>query len=243
MLIQNTRFNLFFHKIRNIRKNIFELEDILSDFVKPFTLLPIPDEAMPEIPRISAISKFGHSRLDLAMTNAQLTTNYDDNFNKNWNDCSKYLQKRTDEIYKTLNSFIGENFLFSGLTTEIVFNDLKQEPIALIKNNFFKFKSNIEPFDLNCKITFVIDGTYYVNINFSNFRIGEGIEQYQEIPLEVIEKKHIVGLILEVNDRYKFNYNKNYLSTFKNVERIIEITDDILNNKIDKIINEGVFEI
>ena len=48
--------------------------------MSPFNLMPIPNEAPPEFPRITATSKNGHSQLMVSGNNVQVTTMFDSHF-------------------------------------------------------------------------------------------------------------------------------------------------------------------
>lgn len=243
MQIKNARYNMVYPKISNLRRKAFDIEEQLKDYFHQITLIPIPDDAPEEIPRISTTSHHGHSQLNISLSNAQLATNYDEAYESDWSECLSYLRDRTNKVYATLENYIDHGYLFSGLTTEIIFNNESQgDPIELIKDKFLKLQSNLSPHDIEHKITFVIEERYYVNITFKNLRIYQGMT----IPTSGIQKQqkdHHLLCILDVNDRYGFNYKENYTSSKKETEAIFEITESILRDKLKKMITEGVFDI
>ena len=65
MKIRTGSFNIVFPNVLDMRENLFNLEKVFSNFMSPFNLMPIPNEAPPEFPRITATSKNGHSQLIL----------------------------------------------------------------------------------------------------------------------------------------------------------------------------------
>ena len=81
MIIDNICFSLSFERIENFRQKIFDIEKKLGNhFITPLNVLPIPDDAPPEIPRIIARSKQNHTELIVSSNNyirySFLLTNY-----------------------------------------------------------------------------------------------------------------------------------------------------------------------
>lgn len=243
MLIRNTRFNLVFPKVDHLRRKAFEIEERLAHYFSPITLVPIPDEAPEEIPRISTSSHNGHSNLNISLNNAQLFTSYDEKYQDNWKECLDYLVERVNEVSGVIDSYVEGNFLFSGLTTEIVIN-VGEDPINLIKSQFLNLKSNVEPHDINYKITFVIEEKYYVNITINNLRVYEGLVGDGPIQLSSLkEKEHTLGLTIDINDRYAHNFNPKHTSSIHEIKKIFDLTDKVISQSISKILSEGVFEL
>jgi len=244
MIIQNTNFNIFYPKIPNLRRKVVDYEEKFTTFFLPFKILPIPDDAPEEIPRIMMSTINGHSSLNLSLTGAAFTTNYDEKFNYDWEKCLGYLNDRIIKVYDILDTLKQDRFLFSGLLTQIFINEFTENPVDLIQNKILKLNSKTTPFDVDCKITFVYEKNYYININVSNVRFFEGL-----IPCGVTtsgtlqEKANTVGITIDINDRYGFNYDKDYTSDYAKIQKILEITTDIINNKLNKLITEGVFDL
>lgn len=243
MLIKNTRYNIVYPRISNLRRKAFEIEDQLKDYFHQVTLIPVPDDAPEEIPRISTTSHNGHSQLNISLSNTQLVTNYDEFFEGKWEKCLEYVEDRVNTLYSTLGNFINEGYLFSGLTTEIIFDSIGDgDPIEIIKNKFINLKSNISPHEIEQKITFVIEDEYYVNITFKNLRVYEGLN-YQGPGMLKNEKAHYLVCILDINDRHGFNYKDGYTSNIRNARKIIQLTRTILKEKLNTMITEGVFDV
>jgi len=245
MIIQNTNFSILYPRINNLRRKFVEHEDKLSEYFLPYNILPIPDDAPEEIPRIIMATKNGHSNLQISLNAMMLNTNYDNVFQNNWDACLDYLKKRVNNIYEILQDTLKQDkFLFTGLTTQMIFDNINENPIKLINDRLLNIKVSKEPFDLNCKLTFVYEENYYINITFMNMRFYEGTVALGNDSLAKLkEKAHNLGIILDVNDRYGFNYKEGYTSNYSKVENVFEITTDIIKNKIDKFIKEGVFEL
>lgn len=240
VIIKNTRFNIMYPKVNDLRRKAFEIEDALQDYFLPVTLIPIPDDAPEEIPRISTTSKSGHSQLTISLNNTQLVTNYDNDFGRDWSKSLDYTYDRINNVCSSLENYVGKKYLFSGLTTEIIFDSIS-EPIQLLRNNFLKLKTNTTPHEIEQKTTFILNDYYYVNITFKNLIIFEnnskhGFGRFKE------QKEQFLGCILDINDRHGFNSSDDYTSNYKNIDEIINITRSMLEGKLIKMIEERVFE-
>lgn len=245
MLIQNTQFNVIYPKISDLRKRVFVLEDkIGSKFVTPFNLMAIPDEAPAEIPRITATSPNGHTTLQISMVNALLNTRFDNNFSGDWKKCVEYVSLRANDLYDSFGTIVANKFLFSGLTTEVLFEDIDHNPVDLIMKNLMSVKSKSKPYDLQGKITLVVDDNFYVNISFTNVRYMEGIISAPDIPGKYLkETKHAIGVVVDINDRYGYNYNIDYVSPPNVLKKIVTIHNEILSEKLESFIREGIIDI
>lgn len=244
MIIKNTNFCIIYPKIQSLRRKIVESEDKLSSFFLPSNILPIPDDAPEEIPRISMATKNGHSTLNLSLTASSLVTNYDKEFSNSWEKCEVYLKERVNNVYNILDTLKQDKFLFNGLSTQILFDDIQGDPVTMIKEKLLNLKTNANPYDLSCKITFIYESNYYINVTFENIRLYEGLLSSANASISSLEEKaHLMSITLDVNDRYSYNYNNDYSSDYSKVIKIFDITTDIINNKLGKLISEGVFEL
>jgi len=237
MDIVQTTITLFYPTVSQIGRKIFKFEDMLSKYYGPFQLLPVPEEAPEEIPRITAVSRNGHSQLIIAPSKLLFVTQYDDNFNRNWEKCLEYLNSGIDRLINILSDEISY-YSFSGLTTQLMFDNYDQPLDALSK--FINLKSKPDPFDINIKLTFAIKDIHYANIAISNTR---SINPNELEPGCLINTNQRLGIILDVNDRYGFNFIKGYKSDAKALKNNIDITNEIVVNKLSMLIEEGVIEL
>lgn len=54
---------------------------------------------------------------------------------------------------------------------------------------------------------------------------------------------HVIGVNLDINDRYAFNYNSGYMSNENQIDEIFKLANSMLNDKIVKFVKEGVLEL
>ena len=246
MIIQNATYNIIYPQTKNIRKEIFSLEKNLEGlFIEPFSLIPVPEDAPPEIPRIQATSKSGHSVLSISGNNAQISVSYDENYYRNIELCLEYLRVRAFKTFEAIKSSTNNEYLFSGLTINVIFDELKEiDPIELISNTFYNVKNGVKPFDINNRATYILNDRYYVNITCENVRSYEGMMMSELNTLanaKLVE--HSIGVTLDINDRYAFNYKNGYKSNIAELNEILNISSCILKEKIYKYIIEGVFDL
>lgn len=244
MRIQSATYNIVYPECRNIRREVFTLEDKLDSlFVKPFSLIPIPDDAPAELPRIQATSNVGNSLLSISLNSAQLNIEYN-NIEYNNNDFLEDIRKCMYKVFDAISNSTNNKYLFSGLTLNIVVDDLNTNPVDVLLNNFGQSNNNIKPFDITNKVAYVYNDQYYINIECSNFRKYRSPSSISINPFANAEEvAHLMLVTLDINDRYAFNYKDGYLSSSDEVENIINLTSSILSTKIERYIKEGVFEL
>lgn len=244
LIIQNAIFSIIYPRINELRRKIFYLEDKLQDeFTKPFALTAIPDEAEPEIPRIAATSKFGHSNLTVALNTTQFIVQYDENYNRDINKCLSYIDKHIKKIYSVITEILDNQIFFSGLTVNLLIDELEgEDAIDTIIRNFCNSKFTTRPYDISNRVSFVISDKYYINISFSNVRLYKGIKGL-EVTSNLKDASNCISVNIDINDRYAFNCNNTYRSEINEVDSILELTKEMLNEKVERFIKEGEIEL
>jgi len=241
MEVINSNFNIFFSPILNLRESIFNLENELASFFpKPFGLIPLPNEAPLEIPRITATSHHGYSNLNISLNSAQFSTKFDENFSNDWNKCSDYIYQHVSKIYSILKARFNDKPLYCGLTINFLHKIDSSNAIDLMINNFIKNKSSIRPYDIVNKNTYVIEDNYYLNLQIQNQRL-EKDQNFFIGHLSDFEKLNLLAVSLDINDRYGFNYIPGYFSGFNKIDRIFQLTNEYVIKKLENFIIEGEF--
>ena len=241
MNVVDSNFNIIFPPLYNIREDIFKLEIELSEFFpKPFNLIPLPNEAPVEIPRITATSHHGFSSLNISLNSAQFSTNYSDDFSSNWPKCLSYILSHVKKIYSILKPRFNDRPSYCGLTVN--FNYEVDDALSLLQKNFITATSTLKPYDLQLKQTFVIDERYYINFQIQNQRLYKN-QMAQIGNMAACENHNLIGISLDVNDRYQFNYSPGYHSGADQIESVFSLTDRIVSNSLDRFVQEGVFKI
>lgn len=246
MIIQNCSFTVHFPQNVTIRENIFNLEKHFPDFQKPFTLVPLPAEAPIEIPRIIASSNGGHSQLLLTGSNLQLTTSFDSNFNNDIEKCFEYVKGKCASIISSLPIIGAEiegnpKFYFSGISASFLFTaeDGIGCPIDYISSKFLKCTSNLDKDEVQFRIAYILAQKYYVNILVQNYREFSNGPDERGSFVNLTPKKEGLQINIDINDRFAFNHEKDYLSTNETAEKIVALAEQFAKQYIKHFVEEG----
>ncbi len=242
IIIENAQFSIFFERDTSIRKKVFSFEDVFcSKYIKPFQLLQVPDEAPQEIPRIQAKSINGHSQIIISQSNLSINTNFDNGWEKDWNKCREYLKNNIELTYTSLNKAGFSVFLYTGLIINLFVKFDNQSQVIEHLNGIFLKKDNTKDlYDINLKFTYKMADKYYINYNFSNstkYSQKGIIPRFSPVYLDVLA--HGLSVNIDVNDRFSFNFMKDYLSNVNEGVILLDILNNIMNNQISDIIQKG----
>ncbi|MCL4417654.1 MAG: hypothetical protein M1365_13355 [Actinobacteria bacterium] len=120
----------------------------------------------------------------------------------------------------------------------------EDDPVKLLLNKFLNLKSFSKPFDVEMKLTFTVEDVYYINLTFSNQRTYDGISAPDNFtPAYLSLQGESVGVLVDINDRYGFNYIKGYKSNLEKQKHLFELTTTVLKEKLPEIIEKGEFHL
>lgn len=243
MIIKQTNLNLVYPRIMGYRKKFANSEEVLQRYFLPSTILPIPDQVQNEVPRIIAQTKNGHSVLNIALTVSSFTTNYNGSFVSDWNKCKDYLAQRCSDIYSIIDNMTENNNTFVGLITNVEIDDLDGTGLEVLKKSLFgeKVIKMGELYDLSCKLTYIYKKQYYINITLQNLREFSAQQYSNGRTCITGERKHTVSASIDINDRYAANNNINYKSKKEAFDEILNITSNIIDNKLENLVRKGEF--
>ena len=157
----------------------------------------IPIEIPSEVPRIMAISRFGHSSLYISETELRLNTAFDQAYCENLSTCWLYLKERIDKINALTKSISDGRILFGGIISDFVEEDIKN-PVAFIRENYITNGVHEDIYDILARMTYVKSNRYYINVALSNLRAGQD---------------EALGISVDVNNRYEYNIGKGAKNT------------------------------
>jgi hypothetical protein len=222
----------------SIRESIFTLESRLSeDFPKPFILVPLPNEAPMEFPRISATSHHGFSTLNISLNNFQLITNFSNDYSADWKKCKEYVENHVYKLIDIVQPIFRQKPYYCGFTVNLL-REMDGDAVETLKKNFVSPNVNGRIYDYFNRFTFLKD-KFYINIQLQNQRIQPNQVLLPGM-LKQNEQKNVIGIVLDINDRYEFNYNPGYTTNPDSIRSILDLTDDIIRNKLEKFVEEGV---
>lgn len=246
MKIRSCSYNIFFPAFKNLRELFFEFEKELTDFMSPFELLPIPNDAPVEIPRIRAFSKSGHSSLLMTAQNAVITVNFDAEYWDNIDKCFNYIENKKNSLIAAYDSILlpksRMNIFFSGLTSQIEFDesDIGTDPVSFINNNFVKIKSKQQLEDIFIKFTHIFNESFYINMEIQNIRFFSGTQFGSLMSVAGMrQQSHTIYVNLDVNDRYSYNLHPGYVTDKDKIKRIFTLSKRVVSRKLRNIVMEG----
>lgn len=243
MLLQETSISLQYKKIDNLKRTYFINENVLKEQFNEATVLPIPDDAPFDIPRIIVKSKNEHSQLNITPVNATLQITYNDGFEKDWNSCKQYILEKMNCVFDFLNILTNNKYEYIGIVSTILMDEYKGDTTRLLSNNLLNGNMKRDIYDLNIKYTFTEEEKYFVNIVLQNARLyRDGIEQNNAGALcQENQLSEMVGVIVDINDRYGFNNNIDYKSDRTMLECLVEKLSNILEDKLNLLVKQGVY--
>ena len=245
MIIKQTNLNIVYPKINDYRKKFVLGEEILKDYFLEATILPVPEQVQEDVPRIMVQSQNGHSVLSIALNVTSFGTNYDEEYSLDWKQCSKYLKERSYSVYGIVDILTNNNNIFVGLIANVEIDDFAEDGIDVIKKSLLvsgdeKFG---EIYDLGMKLTYVYEERYYVNITIENIREFDIEQSDAGKSYFGEEKRHSIGVTIDINDRYAANHNATYVSGRDAFNDILNVADKIIGEKLITLLREGTFEL
>lgn len=242
MIVQNSAVNIMFTRCENIKKQYILNEEVLKEKFNEANILPIPNDAPTEIPRILVKTKGEHSQLSIAPEATNFQTVYTDEYTDDWKLCEEYIKSRIDDVFRLIDTFAAEKYKYIGIVTNLIWDDIKEDGNKKLFNNLFGKMPVDNLDDLVVKYTYIEDERYYVNITLQSVRVYDDSNDneagnYADDRL----KGHTVGVTLDVNDRYLFNKQKGYTSNKHSFEKLLDLTTKIIDNKLKNLVEKGAY--
>ena len=217
-------------------------EEIIKERFNEASILPIPDEAPSEIPRVIVKTKGEHSQLSIAPGAVNFQTEYSDDYTQNWELCEEYIKSRIENIFKLTDKFAAEQYNYIGIVTNLIWDNVSKDGNKILFNNLFGIPSADNLDDLVVKYTYIEKEKYYANITLQSARIykNSNVNEAGSFVEDNLEA-HTIGITLDINDRYAFNMQKGYLSNKTNFDELLNLTTDIINSKLKNLVEKGAY--
>lgn len=243
MLIQGTSISVTYKRIDGIKKAYYNNEELLRDFFNEATVLPVPDDAPVEIPRIIIKTLHEHAQLNISPVAATFEVHYNDGFEKDWNVCAQYIIERMVKVFEFLNILTSNNYEYIGVVSNIIYDEVATEGARKITETLLNSEKISDIHDVNIKYTFVENDNMFVNIMLQNARLfkqGLMIDKAGALCADN-QISESIGAIIDINDRYGFNSNPNYKSDSNMLEILLNSMSNIINNKLHILIERGEY--
>lgn len=218
MKINNIIVTFWFNKVIDIKNKLDIFESELKEYFHGINSIGVPADINPDYPRMTAISDGGHTKLNISMINLQLITNFDNNFNSDYDKCFNYIEQRATKILETLSTKLNFNILYSAIMAVCEVDN--ENPVKLIKENLFSNRLTSNYCEAGLKISEIINNKFYRNIAINSTKqltITKKIEPgKQEIIIPLISlaeakvDKESIIINYEINDKYSFDSNVEY---------------------------------
>lgn len=246
MKVENIMCSLFFQRIEAPRSKIDKLEssNLSKYFIVPFNPQPIPNDAPPVLPRITATSLNGDYELMMSQVNVQLTRKKAADLDEEFDNILEEVKSMLEEIYNSISQIYEKELLYFGINCLVNIDD--DEPIKTLQNKYLKNISN-NIAEMNLRYSTVEKDKYYTNIVLSNtteyqMQVPLTKEQSQLIVLDTLstsqfnEVKKIIQMNVDINDKYSFNKDCNYRTTNDEIKNIINEIKTTLRTKINDVL-------
>lgn len=243
MLIQGTSISVTYKKIEGIKRAYYNNEEILKDYFNEATVLPIPDDAPTEIPRIIVKTLHEHAQLNISPVATTFEIHYNDGFERNWGACADYIQKRMKKVFEFLNILTNNDYEYIGVVCNVIFDKIQNDGARVLSLNLLNTKNIKDIYDVNIRYTFVESDSIFVNIMLENARMFKPDIDTEQPGALVAENQtaESIGAIIDVNDRYGFNSNLEYKSDSSKLQVILDSMTNIINNKLENLIEKGEY--
>lgn len=242
MIIQDSTITIKFARVENLKRLYFKNEDALREAFNEATVLPIPDDAPSEIPRIILKSKNEYTQLNISSDTISMQTVYDESYRKNWTLCEKYINDKIKYLFDFADSLTNGNYNYVGIVISIIEDEINKNATEILTSNLLSKKSQTSPYDLNIKYTFLEENAYFVNIAIQNVRVfsGDTDASVSGALSDANLRAHTIGATVDVNDRYRFNNVNDYKSGKESLIKVLSLTTKSIE-KLGPLIKEGVY--
>lgn len=243
MTFNNSVINIRFTRTENIKKKYIMHEEILNDKFNEASILPIPDDAPAEIPRIIIKSKGEHSQINIAPEAVNLQTVYSDDYLSNWNLCENYTRSRAVDLLKFTDTITEGRYDYIGVVVDLVLDEYKNEGNKVLYKNLFGKQPNDTLEDLVVKYTFVEDEKYYVNLTLQSVKIFEDSVKNEAGNFSNKNlKTHTIVVTIDINDRYSYNTLVGYNSAKDKFEEIMTLMNKVINERLHSLVEQGEYK-
>ena len=203
--------------------------------------MPVPDEIPDEVPRIVAQTKGGHSVLNIGLNAISFLTNYDGSYVNDWRVSSSYLEEKSKLIYEVMDKLTGKRYSYVGVVAVLEFDNKDEDVLDILKKSLIRDEGNDigSPYSLGVKLTYVQEDKYFVNISLETIKKYKAIRDKAGELISNTYDSSLISITVDVNDRFVSEHIQGYNSSQKAFERILAIINELVDDKLEKLILEG----
>ena len=239
MELKTCTLTVYFPTISDIRKHIFEFENVFGEDWNQFELIPTPEGVPPQIPRITATTKDGHTTLFISQQNIQLQINFFDKYSNDIERYFEYIQNKIDQLNEAC-SILKDEFYYVGITVTYKKDGINDAVSFVRDREFIKIASNMDIDQVSMRIGYKLKDKYYFNISMETKKRYEGIPQGDVISLADLSfRSDDLFITLDINDKFSFNSDKLYKSNFEELNNILKIMKNFTDSGLDDFLTKG----
>lgn len=239
MIINQISLTIKYSKISNFNLHFHQNKDFFGSRFKIVAMQDIPDNIPMVIPNCIYKSNEDHS--EIATSSEAVVFNVykiDNGYEKKWELCKTYLKDTVQMIFDFLNivSNNGIKYQYMGTIVNLSYdNDKAKSMLKEMKVCKTPLSIKQELFDFSNRYTYVKDKMFFINIETKNLRFfKKGTSDNSPGDLSLSNQtKEVLNITVDINDRYSFNENNNYVSNEKVLYKLIDQMSDIINNNIN----------
>jgi len=220
-------YTVIFPRLTDIQSRTTAFDSLLKEQYQQVVKLPVPEELPAEMPRLLYTSLHGHSQIIVS----QVTCTFQVNFSADWQSAPEkiraYLEERIGLLYEMVHALEGNRVLFAGLS--LMMNLPSKIPdgeiINLLRQRLAAETAVDSLHDLEIKIVRVVEGMFFSNIRYKNYRAfpppGTN-EAVMPMPREKAVESG-VQILGDFNDRFAYNEKADYTSPSGLKSRILDL--------------------
>lgn len=220
-------FSVKFEPIKNIRDYASKIEPVISGAYMFFTVLPVPEVVLYDVPRMTAESKSKHSRFSVSLLSADIVINFDEEFSSDYAKVEAYIRERALLAKKVLEAIEVKEYLYLGVVNNIELDTKGKKPVEFMRD-FVTDKSDPSAREITLRTVVLEDDKYFIAKQYTTFERYD-IDAFPSAALisfdKEAKKESGVALSVDVNSRYGFSYRRNK----KSIAEFETELDDILN--------------
>ncbi len=229
---------LNFPRQKDVRRKFNDFEDILKEeqeYQQP-QIMPVPDDFDPAVPRLVSISQDGLSQIVITQINITLNTNYPPECQTDKTEAESYLLSKSHTLCALTEILEEVKLCYFGLTSVVrLRSDLDDRNISQMSKLLQQVDNQADINDISVKVTSVVLGRFFSNVTWKNYRLWRNTVSGPERLPNANADECGIEILVDFNDRYKYNEDPEYFSKSDVVAAIIENSFNEISKSIEKI--------
>ncbi len=219
-----------FPRRSDIRQLAFQFEERLQDRFLPPTVLPLPDELEPEMPRILFGAKDGTGQLIISQVSLSLQNHYSRQQKRQLAHVEGCLTGSFPVIFGLLEFMLQmrPNFVGVALVVNLPSQGDEQELLEFLCDRLRVAVERQGLHDLELKTVRVVENSFFANTVVRNFRTFKTESSSQGVPPMPMGQALETGLqiVVDCNDRYCYNERIGYQSSEEMARKALRLAID-----------------